>query len=238
MAEGGKILSDILGSLREMVKPGATTGEIDDMARRLMKDHGVTPAFLGYNNFPAALCISINEEVVHGLPSAREIKEGDIVSVDAGLIYKGFNLDSAFTVIAGEAKEDSHKKLLSVCRQALEIGVSKARPGNTIGDIGSAIEDFVYSQGFMVIQDLVGHGVGRSLHEDPEVPNFGEAGKGEKLVPGLVIAIEPMVSQVSKQTKLSPDGFAYVAKRGDMVAHFEKTIAITEDGNLILTPTK
>lgn len=237
MKEGGQILASILGDLKKNVRPGIPTQDLDDLASSLMEVYKVEPSFLGYNNFPASLCVSINDEVVHGVPSERIIEEGDIVSVDCGIRHRGFHVDSAFTIIAGVPKDDKHRKMIMVARSALERGIAAAKPGNTTGDIGFEIERFVKSEGFNLIEDLIGHGVGQSLHEDPEVPNYGDRGTGVRLEPGMVFAIEPMVTEHSTLTKLGPDGFAYVTRRGDVAVHCEKTIAITEKGNLILTPT-
>lgn len=236
MRQGGAILADILKKLAEAVKPGITTLELDLKARELFRSYGVRPSFLGYDGFPAAICVSINEEIVHGLPSKRIIQEGDVVSIDAGVFYKKFHTDSAVTVLASAGNPNREKqRLIEVAEEALKRGIKKAEAGNTLGDIGQAIQKYVESEGFSVVRDLVGHGIGRKLHESPEVLNYGPAGKGERLEPGLVIAIEPMVSAGSYKIADGPDGYAYITADGSLVAHAEHTVAITKKGPVILT---
>ncbi len=232
MLAGGKILSEILRKLSEAVKVGMTTNDLDLLARQLVLDYGVESSFLGYNGFPAALCISINDEVVHGIPSSRVIEDGDLVSVDMGVLYKGFHTDSAVTVIAGKGDAKKHK-LINITREALRIGVQKALPGNTTGDIGAAIQEYVEAQGFNVPRELVGHGVGKKLHEAPEVPNYGNPGEGTKLESGMVIAIEPMV--VVGDWRVKEKGHVFCTKDGSLAAHFEHTVAVTEGEPIILT---
>lgn len=234
MREGGKILAEILKKLSEAVKPGVTTNELEELARELVLSYGVKPSFLGYDGYPAALCTSVNDEIVHGVPSDRVLKDGDVLKLDMGVLDKGFHTDSAVTVVVG--KGDNEKtKLLSVTKEALNIGISKAKVGNTLGDIGSAIQEYVERNGFNVVRDLVGHGVGKELHESPQVLNYGKAGEGEKLVEGMVIAIEPMVVTSDWRIKNSQDGFGFVTKDGGLAAHFEHTVAITKRGPEILT---
>lgn len=242
LKEGGGRLADILSILASKVAPGVATLELEAEALRLTKEGGDKPAFLGYSPqgakrpFPAALCVSINEEIVHGIPNETEkiIKEGDIVSLDFGLLHRGLITDAAITVPAGLIDEQS-KKLVETAKIALERGIEAARPGHTIGDIGAAISKVVSASGFTLPDNLVGHGVGYKVHEDPYVPNFGVAGKGELLVPGLVIALEPMVNVGKSSNKLLSDGYTIVTRDGSRSAHFEHTIAITEKGNIILT---
>ena len=244
MKEGGAILAKILKELSNVVRPGVVTQDLDKLANELVFKFGAKPAFLNYHGYPATLCISINEGIVHGLPSDRKLKEGDVLKLDMGVIYKGFYTDSAMTILVSNLaklsrifkKDYSRKlKLVAVTRQSLEIGISKAKIGNTIGDIGSAIQKYVERERFNVVRDLVGHGIGRELHEPPQVPNYGKPGSGEKLVAGMVIAIEPMVVTGDWATKEGADGFVFETKDGGLVAHFEHTVAITEKGPLILT---
>ena len=247
MKEGGEILAKILRTIAEKVKPGITTNHLEKLARELVLSYGVESSFLGFDNYPAVLCTSINEEIVHGVPSERVLNIGDVLKLDMGIFYKGFHTDSAITVLVGQNDKVIHnfglttfnvvnpQKLISVTREALEIGISQAKAGNTTGDIGAAVQEFVRKNGFEVIQDLVGHGIGEELHEWPQVPNFGKRGQGDKLVPGMVIAIEPMVVTGKKRTKIGKDGFVYITADKGLAAHFEHTVAITEKGPLILT---
>lgn len=235
MKENGEILAKILKSLKQEVKPGITTDHLEKLARELVSSYGVESSFLGFEGYPAALCASVNEEIVHGVPSGRILETGDVLKLDMGVYRNGFHADSAVTVIVGEDNDPRKAELLRVTREALDIGISKARAGNTTGDIGSAIQEFVRKNGFEVVQDLVGHGIGKSLHEWPQVPNFGKAGQGDELVLGMVIAIEPMVVTGKKKTKISKDGFAFVTADGGLAAHFEHTVAITEKGPYVLT---
>lgn len=242
LGEGGKRLAEILSLLALKVVPGVSALELEEEARRLIKEGGDEPAFLGYRPqgarrpFPAALCVSINNEIVHGIPNEAEkiVKEGDIVSLDFGITHRGLITDAAITVPAGIIDKEL-KKLVEITKMALESGIKVAKPGNTIGDIGAAISKVVQPTGFTLAEDLVGHGVGYKVHEDPFVPNVGVAGRGEKLVPGLVIAIEPMVNVGKPSIKILSDGYTIVTRDGSRSAHFEHTIAITEKGNIILT---
>ena len=234
MREGGKILHMILERLAKAVRPGLKTIELDALARELLVQHDAEASFLNYNGFPAALCVSINEEIVHGLPSGRILKDGDVVKLDFGVLYKGFHTDSARTVLAGPGSP-KNKKLISITERALELGIEQARAGNTTGDIGHAIQAYVESEGCGVVRDLVGHGIGRSVHEEPEVLNYGESGEGIALEPGMVIAIEPMVVEGSWKITDGSDGYSYVTKDGKLAAHAEHTVAITERGPDILT---
>lgn len=242
LKEGGKRLGEILRTLAAMIRPGLRTSELEEGARRLIEEGSDKPAFLGYQPqgakrpFPAALCVSINDEIVHGIPNEPEkiIKEGDIVSLDFGITHRGLITDAAVTVPAGVIDNES-KKLIEVTRKSLEAGIKVAKPGNTIGDIGAAISKVVWDSGFSLALGLVGHGVGYKVHEDPMVPNFGIAGSGEKLVPGLVIAIEPMVNVGKPQTRILSDGYTIKTRDGSRSAHFEHSIAITEEGNIVLT---
>lgn len=233
MREGGKMLSEIPNKLSEVVKPGITTNDLENLAQELIKQYDVEPSFLGYNNHPAVLCTSINEEIVHGIPSDRVLKDGDVLKIDVGIKHKGFHTDTATTVIVGKNDDPIKNKLLNVTKEALRIGISKAKAGNTLGDIGSAIQEYVESNGFNVVRDLVGHGIGRNLHEEPQVPNYGNLGEGMELKPGMTIAIEPMV--VTGNWKVKEKDGVFLTKDKGLAAHFEHTIAITENGTLILT---
>lgn len=244
MKEGGVILAKILKELASVAKPGITTNDLDKLAGELVFKFGAKPAFLGYQGYPATLCTSINEGIVHGLPSDRKLKEGDLLKLDMGVLHKGFYTDSAVTVLVSGLSRLSHifkkdysrkLKLMSVTKQSLEIGMAQAKVGNTIGDIGSAIQKYVERERLNLVRDLVGHGIGRELHEEPQVPNYGKAGTGPKLVVGMVIAIEPMVVTGDWLTKEGDDGFVFETKDGGLAAHFEHTVAITEKGPKILT---
>jgi len=234
MVEGGKILAEILRKLAETVKPGITTNDLEKLARELVLSHGVKSSFLGYDGYPAVLCTSINDEIVHGVPSDRVLKDGDVLKLDMGVLHRGFHTDSAVTVLVG-GTDDQKNKLINVTKEALRIGISKAKVGNTLGDIGSVIQEFVEKNGFNVVRDLVGHGIGRELHEEPQILNYGEKGTGPELIKGMVIAIEPMVVTGDWKIKNSKDGFAFVTRDGSLAAHFEHTVAITEQKPIILT---
>lgn len=234
MKEGGKILAEILKRLSEAVKPGITTNELEKLARELVLYYGVKPSFLGHDGYPAALCTSVNDEIVHGVPSDRVLGDGDVLKLDMGVLYKGFHTDSAVTVVVGKG-DGKNQKLINVTKEALNIGISKAKVGNTLGDIGSAIQKYVEQNKFNVVKDLVGHGIGRELHEPPQVLNYGESGEGEELKAGMVIAIEPMVVTGDWRIKNGKDGYAFVTKDSGLAAHFEHTVAITDSGSVILT---
>ncbi|MGB0757777.1 MAG: type I methionyl aminopeptidase [Patescibacteria group bacterium] len=236
MKEGGAILGAILKSVASAVKPGVDTHTLEKMAADAMKEYNVEPLFKGFEGYPAVTCMSVNEQVVHGLPrSDTTLEHGDIISIDAGIRYKGLCLDSALTVPVGKISPEL-KKLLEVTRRSLDIGIEQARVGNSIGDIGYAIESFVKKQGqYGIIKQLVGHGIGHSLHEEPQVPNFGSPGDGIALQPGLVIAIEPMISLGSDQIVTSDDGWTIATADNSISAHFEHTVAITPDGPQVLT---
>lgn len=242
MHEGGKRHSEILRALAEMVTPGMSALVLEEEARRLIHAHGDKPAHLNYTPagaprpFPAVLCISINDEIVHGIPNEKEkiMRQGDIVSIDLSLLHKGLITDSAITVPVG-AIDDESRLLLQVTRKALEAGIKAAQPGSHIGDIGEAINDVVEAAGLSLADDLAGHGVGFQLHEEPMVPNIGISGEGEELVPGMVIAIEPMVNLGGPEIMDTDDGYTIKTADGSRSAHFEHTVAITEKGNIILT---
>ena len=238
MRQGGKILAEILKKLEKMVKPGITTWSLEELARQLTKEAGAEPAFLDYNDYPAALCVSINEEIVHCLPSERKIIPGDLVSLDFGIKYKEFNVDSAVTILVkseNDPKYNLKKKLIGTTKGCLEKGITVAKAGNTIGDISYAIQKHAEKNGFLVIRDLVGHGIGRELHEEPEVPNFGKPGKGPVFKAGMTIAIEPMLSAGSYEVVEDKKTLAWRTKDNSLSAHFEHTVAITKNGPLVLT---
>lgn len=235
MKEGGRILGEILKKLEEAVKPGITTNDLEELVRELISFYGVESSFLGFDGYPNILCTSLNDEVVHGIPSVRVLKEGDLLKIDMGVLHKGFHTDSATTVLVGNSGDMVKRKLIQTTKESLEIGISKAKVGNTLGDIGAAIQKHVEDRGFNVVRDLVGHGVGRELHEEPQVLNYGKAGTGEKLVAGMVIAIEPMVVTGKWNIKNGKDGYAFITKDGGLAAHFEHSVAITNAGPLVLT---
>lgn len=238
--EGGKRLAWILSTLRDAIKPGITTGELDTLAEKLMRDGGDEPAFLNYKPegvsipYPGSLCISVNDEIVHGIGGARVIQEGDIVGIDTGIKHKGLFTDSALTVPVGSI-DDTAKKLISATEGALRAGIAVARAGNTTGDIGYAIEKYVKEQGFVVVEELGGHGVGYHQHEDPHISNYGERGQGMKLKAGMVLALEPIVNEGSRYIKLMSDGYTYVTRDHKRSAHFEHTILITDGDAEIIT---
>lgn len=234
MAEGGKILAKIMQQLAERVKPGVATQELNKVAKDLVLRYGARPAFEGYQGFPATLCTSVNEAIVHALPSGRALKEGDIISLDLGILHKGFYTDMALTLPVGEVRPEA-SRLIRVTKKALKRGLKKIRPGNTVGDIGNTIERYVTDQNFKVVKDLCGHGIGRELHEEPQVFNWGKRGRGEKLREGMVICLEPMAAIGSESIKKSADGFGYVTSDGSWSAHFEHTVAVTRDGYKVLT---
>ena len=232
--EGGKILAAVIKELEKMAKPGITTLELDRAAEALIVSYGAKPAFKGYEGFPYSLCASVNENIVHGYPSKYVLKDGDLLKLDLGVLYKGFNTDMAVTVAVGNVSYEA-KRLINVTKKSLRLGIKKAKIGNTIGDIGNTVQRFVEDQGFSVIRDLCGHGIGKTVHEDPKIPNYGKRGTGEKLVEGMVICIEPMVAMGDYNLKKSADGYGYATRDNSLSAHFEHTIAITNRGAKILT---
>lgn len=240
LKKGGPILAAILREVAKAVKPGITTKSLDDLAYKLITDMGHIPAFLHYRPdsadipYPASLITSVNDEVVHGIPGGRILKEGDIISLDLGLNYEGVFLDHAVTVAVGQIKPKD-KELIAVTEQALAEGIAAIVPGGTVGDIGHAIESYVKPSKLGIVRDLSGHGVGREIHEDPYVPNYGKKGKGDKLTPGMVIAIEPMLTRGSEDVLLLKDGYTLVTSDKSRAAHFEHTVLITENGAEILT---
>jgi methionyl aminopeptidase len=230
------VTHDVLQVLRAHVKPGVTTQDLDKVAEEELAKVGAKAAFKGYGGFPAVLCASINSEVVHGIPSAKRVlKEGDIVSLDFGAFVEGYCGDSAITVIVGEKVDPETARLVKVTEASLHEAIKVVRPGATLGDIGSAVQKYVEAEGFSVVRDFVGHGIGVHMHEDPQVPNFGQAGRGMKLRAGMVIAIEPMVNAGKPDVLVLGDGWTTVTADGSMSAHFEHTVAVTATGARVLT---
>ena len=235
MRKSGAIVAQVLKEIEELVKPGATTADLDLFAQTRTKELGAKPAFKGYHGFPGTLCVSVNEEVVHGIPSKKRIlKEGDIVGVDFGVILDGWFGDSARTFPVGKISAEA-SKLLDITEKSLFLGIDQARAGNHLFDIGHAIQNFVESHGYSVVREFVGHGIGKNLHEDPQVPNFGIKGKGMLLKPGMVLAIEPMINAGKPEVRVLSDGWTAITADKQLSAHFEHTIAITESGAEILT---
>ena len=236
MARGGQILAETVTLMEQSVRPGISTQDLDRIAEEFIRSHpGAIPSFKGLYNFPASICTSINNEIVHGIPSRKRVlMEGDIVSVDVGVKFEGYHTDSATTVAVGEIPDES-RRLLAITREALGAGVRAAKNGNHLGDIGAAVQQVVERAGFSVVRDLVGHGIGTGFHEEPQVPNYGKPSRGLRLVPGLTIAIEPMVNVGKPGIRTMPDRWTVVTVDGGRSAHFEHTVAITENGPRILT---
>lgn len=234
MREAGKITAGALETARSLIKPGVMLQHIDTEIRHFIERHNCKPSFLGYSGFPASACISVNEEVIHGIPGERRLQEGDIVKVDVGAIYKGYNGDAARTFFCGKVSEQA-EKLERVTRESFFEGIKFADSSHRIGDLSNAIEQYVISNGFSVVKSFVGHGVGKELHEDPEVPNFGRAGKGPRMYEGMTIAVEPMVNAGTDEVEVLDNGWTVVTLDGKLSAHYENTIAITANGPEILT---
>jgi methionyl aminopeptidase len=233
--ENGALLAEVLDLIAEAVRPGVSTAELDRLAESAIRACGGSPSFKGYNGFPASICASINDEVVHGIPSAhRRMKEGDIVGFDLGCIVEGYYADCAFTLAIGDVPPGV-QKLLDVTRESLELAIDECRPGRRLSDVSHAVQRHVETHGFAVVRAFVGHGIGRALHEDPQVPNFGEPGRGPQLKPGMVLAIEPMVTMGTWEVRILDDGWTAVTCDGSLSAHFEHTIAVTENGPDVLT---
>ena len=235
MRQAGKITAEALLVARDAVRVGVSTKEIDTKIRSFIEKCGATPSFLGYNGFPASACISVNNEVIHGIPSDKVIlKEGDIVKVDVGARYRGYNGDSARTFPVGKVSDEA-LRLISVTEKSFYEAMKFAKAGNRIGDIGSAVESFVISNGFSVVRSFVGHGVGADLHEEPEVPNFGRAGRGPRLYPNMTLAVEPMVNAGVDDVRVRENGWTVVTLDGKLSAHYENTVAITDTDPILLT---
>ncbi len=235
MREGGRITAACLRMLAGSVRPGVTTRELDSLAEEFIHDHGGRPEFKGYQGFTGSICASPNAMIVHGIPGPYRLKEGDIISLDVGVRYEGFVTDSATTVPVGDVPRET-TRLLETTRRCLEAAVEQTRAGNHLGDIGHAIQSLAESRGYGVVRDLVSHGVGRKMHEDPQIPNYGRPGTGPRLLPGMTFAIEPMITLGSYDIHLSEhDGWSIYTADGSLSAHFEHTVAVTENGPLVLT---
>ena len=240
MRRSGRVVREVLDLVRSLVKVGATTWDLEVAAAAKIEELGAKPAFKGYkgaggSKFPCVLCTSVNHEVVHGIPSAKRVlREGDIVSVDCGVIIDGFYGDSATTVAVGAIGKKA-QRLLDVTEKSLERGIAAVRPGATLGDVGAAVQEVVEADGFSVVREFVGHGIGTKMHEDPQVPNYGQRGRGMKLKPGMVICIEPMVNAGAAGVQVMADGWTAITEDGSLSAHFEHTVAVTEDGATVLT---
>ena len=235
LRKAGKISQAALKLAGEAVEPGISTWEIDRLVRRYIESAKATPSFLGYEGYPASACISVNDVVIHGIPQKSQIlKKGDIVSIDVGACYQGFHGDNAWTFPCGEISPEA-RALLDAAEKSLFLGIEQARPGNRIGDIGHAVQEYVEARSYSVVREFTGHGVGADMHEDPSVPNFGKPGRGVRLTPGMVIAIEPMINMGRREIEIMPDGWTVVTRDGSLSAHFEHTIAITKEGPVILT---
>lgn len=235
MRRAGRIVATTIDAVLEAVKPGVTTKHLDEIAERVIRAEGATPSFLGYRGFPASLCASVNEQIVHGIPGPRVIEEGDILSLDFGAIWEGFHGDSAVSVFVGSPPSPEAEKLVKTTEDAMYAGIAQIRAGGHLQDIGHAVQTVAEGSGFGVVREYVGHGIGRNLHEDPQVPNYGQSGRGPKMKEGLVIAVEPMVNMGGWETIMLPDNWTVVTADGSLSAHFEHTIAITADGIEILT---
>ena len=235
MKEAGRITGEALCLAGEAVKEGISTKQLDDIIRNHIVKSGAKPSFLGYGGFPGSACISINDEVIHGIPSRNKIlKDGDVVKIDVGAFYKGFHGDSANTFAVGNISDEA-KRLIEATKTSFEKGVAEALPGNRVGDIGQAVESYAKECGFSVVRQFVGHGIGKELHEDPSVPNYGTAGHGVKLYKGMAIAIEPMINVGSSEVYILPDGWTVKTKDGKLSAHYEHTVIITDDGPVCTT---
>jgi methionyl aminopeptidase len=232
--ESARIVAETLRLLENMAEPGVTTGEMNKAADTYIRDHGGEPSFLGYYGYPASTCISINEEVVHGIPGDRVIQDGDVVGVDIGVLKNGYHGDAALSFAVGNAPEEA-RKLLRVTEECLRMAIEAFREGNRLGDVGHAVQSHAERNGYGVVRSLVGHGIGEKMHEDPQVPNYGQAGTGLKLKPGLVCAIEPMITMGGWEVETLPDQWTIVTKDGSLAAHFEHTVALTENGPEILS---
>jgi methionyl aminopeptidase len=236
MRASGHIVRQVLDTVRGMVKPGVTTMDLERVAEKKIKELGAKPAFKGYYDYPCVLCTSVNQEIVHGIPSPkRMLKDGDIVSIDCGVVLDGYYGDAAITVPVGEKLAPEVQKLLEVTEASLYRGIAAARIGNTVGDVGAAVQELVEANGFSVVREFVGHGIGTRLHEDPQVPNYGTRGHGARLREGMVIAIEPMVNAGTPGARVLDDKWTAVTEDGSFSAHFEHCVAVTEDGPVILT---
>ena len=234
MGRAGRVVASTLALLGEIVKPGVTTGELDEAAEEHIRSEGGVPTFKGYRGFPASICASPNSMVVHGIPGPYTLRDGDLISVDVGVTLDGFVADSAYTFAVGDVDGDA-KRLLEVCQAALAAGIQQARAGNHVQDISAAVQRTTEEAGFSVVRSLVGHGIGRSMHEEPQVPNFGEPGRGPLLQPGMTLAIEPMINAGGPDVWMAEDRWSISTNDGSLSAHFEHTVAVTDNGPLVLT---
>lgn len=235
MKRAGRVAANALKIAGEAVEPGVSTWEIDRAAKKYIESEGAEPTFLGYGGFPATCCISVNQVVIHGIPSKKQIiREGDIVSIDVGATLEGYVGDNAWTFPCGEVSEEA-QRLMDTTRESLFEGIKAAQPNHRLGDVGSAVQRYAEARGYSVVRDFVGHGVGAKMHEDPSVPNYGTPGRGVRLLPGMTIAIEPMITEGTYKVKTLDDGWTTVTADGKLAAHFENSIAITPDGPVILT---
>ena len=234
MREGGRILVANLDALEDVLRPGITTAALDDIAHEQIAGAGATPSFKGYRGFPASICASPNDVIVHGIPGPGKLEDGDIVSLDVGVVWKGFHVDSAWTFPVGDISAEA-RALLKVTEAALDAAVARCRPGARLGDVGHAVEQVADDAGLSIVREYVGHGVGRSLHEEPQIPNYGPPGRRQALAPGMTLAIEPMINLGTGRTKLMGDGWTVKTLDGSLSAHFEHTVAITDDGHEVLT---
>jgi methionyl aminopeptidase len=235
MRKAGHIVARTIERLEVAVAPGMTTAHLDALAERIIREAGAVPSFKGYRGFPGTICTSLNEQVVHGIPGKRTIKEGDILKLDVGAVWEGYHADSAISVFVGEPPSDIAEKLVRVTEESLESGIAMLQPGGRLSDVGHAVQQVVEGAGFSCVREYAGHGVGRALHEDPQIPNYGEPGRGPVIRPGLVVAIEPMVNVGSWRTRLLADRWTVVTADKSLSAHFEHTIAVTDDGPEVLT---
>jgi methionyl aminopeptidase len=234
MRRAGAIVADTISRLHDALQPGVTTAQLDRIAEEAITAEGAVPSFKGYRGYPASICTSVNEEIVHGIPGPRQLHEGDIISIDVGAFLEGFHADSAWTFPVGAVGEIA-QRLLKVTEEALGAAIEQCKPGNRLGDVGYAVEQLADGAGFGIVREYAGHGVGRALHEEPWVPNYGPPGRREVLTPGMTVAIEPMINAGGDATKSLSDGWTVVTADGALSAHFEHTVAITEDGHAILT---
>jgi methionyl aminopeptidase len=235
MRRAGGIVREVLHTVRSMVKPGVTTLDLEKVAEEMIEKAGAKPAFKGYHGFPCVLCTSLNDQVVHGIPSVKTVlREGDILSVDCGAVIDGYYGDSAITIPVGKVAAGT-QRLLDITQGSLERAIEAVRPGATLGDVGAAVQEMVEAEGFSVVKEFVGHGIGTHMHEDPQIPNFGQRGRGVRLREGMVLAIEPMVNAGGDAVRVLKDGWTAVTEDGSLSAHFEHTVAVTKDGAAILT---
>ncbi|MFH1169370.1 MAG: type I methionyl aminopeptidase [Chloroflexota bacterium] len=234
MRQAGRVLATVLAILARQVKPGMRTEELDIIAEKEAKKLGATPSFKGYRGYPASLCVSVNDEIVHGIPGKRVLHDGDIVSLDFGVIFNGFQADAAVTVALGKASAAA-RKLIAATKGALEAGIAKARPGERLGDVSAAIQGYAESRGYSVVREYTGHGIGREMHEEPQIPNFGTPGTGPVLKKGMTLALEPMLNAGDWRTRVGEDNWLVLTADGSLSAHFEHTVAITDDEPEVLT---